>query len=127
MSNVPAELKYASSHEWVRSNGDGTVTVGISDHAQQQLGDLVYVEVPETGRTLDAAEACAVVESVKAASDVYSPVAGEVTAVNEALADAPELINQDPYGEGWLFKLRTDADLDDLLDAPSYEQSIAEA
>ncbi|MDX1604842.1 MAG: glycine cleavage system protein GcvH [Candidatus Competibacterales bacterium] len=127
MSSVPNDLKYASSHEWVRDNGDGTVTVGISDHAQEQLGDLVYVEVPEVGRTLDSGEACAVVESVKAASDVYSPVPGEVVAVNEALADAPEQVNQDPYGEGWLFRLRTDAGTDKLLDAAAYEQSIEDA
>lgn len=128
MSNVPMELQYTSSHEWVRDHGDGTLTLGISDHAQKQLGDLVYVEVPSVGDSVKAADACAVVESVKAASDVYSPVAGEVIAVNETLADAPELINQDPYGEGWLFQLRStaDADLSGLLDAAAYEQLIAE-
>jgi len=124
MSSIPSDLKYAASHEWVRTNGDGTVTVGISDHAQQQLGDLVYVEVPELGRALDAAENCAVVESVKAASDVYCPVGGEVVAVNEELADAPELVNKDPYGDGWLFKLKSDADLSGLMDAAAYEQAI---
>ncbi len=124
MSNIPSDLKFASSHEWARANGDGTVTIGISDHAQGQLGDLVYVEVPEAGRTVDAAEACAVVESVKAASDVYSPVAGEVVETNESLADSPELVNQDPYGEGWLFKVRTDDDLSSLLDAEAYGETI---
>ena len=126
MSNVPPDLKYASSHEWLRDNGDGTVTLGISDHAQEQLGDLVYVELPEIGTAVEAAAACAVVESVKAASDVYSPVEGEVIAVNTVLADAPELINQDPYGEGWLFTLRTAADLGELLDAAAYAQLIAD-
>ncbi|MCB1715441.1 MAG: glycine cleavage system protein GcvH [Candidatus Competibacteraceae bacterium] len=125
MSSIPSDLRYAASHEWARANGDGTVTVGISDHAQGQLGDLVYVEVPEIGRTVDAAENCAVVESVKAASDVYSPVAGEVVAVNEELADSPELVNNDAYGDGWLFKLKTDDDLSGLMDAAAYEQAIA--
>lgn len=124
MSNIPSDLKFASSHEWARANGDGTVTIGISDHAQGQLGDLVYVEVPEAGRTVGAAEACAVVESVKAASDVYSPVAGEVVETNESLADSPELVNQDPYGDGWLFKVRTDDDLSGLLDAEAYGRTI---
>ena len=124
MSSIPSDLKYAASHEWVRANGDGTVTIGISDHAQGQLGDLVYVEVPEIGRELDAAENCAVVESVKAASDVYSPIAGEVVAVNEELADSPELINQDAYGDGWLFKLKSDDDLSGLMDAAAYKQAI---
>ncbi len=100
MSNVPEDRKYARSHEWAREQADGTVEVGISDHAQQSLGDLVFVEVPEVGRTLQQGEACAVVESVKAASDVYAPVAGTVVAVNQALAQAPELVNQDPYGGG---------------------------
>ena len=125
MSSIPSDLRYAASHEWARANGDGTVTVGISDHAQGQLSDLVYVEVPEIGRTVDAAENCAVVESVKAASDVYSPVAGEVVAVNEELADSPELVNNDAYGDGWLFKLKTDDDLSGLMDAAAYEQAIA--
>lgn len=126
MSTVPTELKYTTSHEWVRDNGDGTLTLGISHHAQKQLGDLVYVEVPDVGTSVEAADACAVVESVKAASDVYSPVAGEVIAVNEALAEAPELVNQDPYGQGWLFQLRATTALDDLLDAAAYTQLIAE-
>ena len=125
MSIIPSDLKFASSHEWARANGDGTVTIGISDHAQEQLGDLVYVEVPEVGRSLKAAEACAVVESVKAASDVYSPVSGEVVAVNEELADAPELVNKDAYGDGWLFQVKTDDDLSGLMDADAYAQAIA--
>jgi len=106
MSDIPADLKYARSHEWLRQLPDGTVEVGISDHAQESLGDLVFVEVPEVGRTLAAGEAFAVVESVKAASDVYSPVAGTVLAVNSKLATAPELINKAPYGDGWLMKLK---------------------
>jgi len=121
MSNVPADLKYARSHEWVRSRGDGLVEVGISDHAQHALGDLVFVEVPTVGRTLQQGEACAVVESVKAASDVYAPVGGTVVAVNEALAQAPELVNQDPYGKGWLMRLKVDgAGAGELLDAAAY-------
>lgn len=127
MSTVPAELNYSKSHEWVQDNGDGTVTVGITDHAQEALGDLVFVELPEVGRTVALEEACAVVESVKAASDIYSPLSGEVTEVNGDLVDAPEAINEDPYGAGWIFKLRlADAsELDALLDAPTYTQ-IAE-
>ena len=126
MSNVPSELKYAATHEWVLDNGDGTVTVGISDHAQESLGDMVFVEVPEVGRSVTAEEACAVVESVKAASDVYAPVSGEVIAANEALADAPEAVNEDPYGEGWLFKVRLDGELSGLMDADAYDAQIAE-
>lgn len=128
MSNVPADLKYARSHEWVRELADGTVEVGISDHAQHALGDLVFVEVPAAGRVLQQGDACAVVESVKAASDVYAPVAGTVVAVNEALAKAPELINQDPYGAGWILRLRPSgaAAAAELLNADSYA-SVAEA
>lgn len=129
MSDIPQDLKFAESHEWVRDEGAGLVTVGISDHAQEALGDLVYVEVPEIGATVTVGDACAVVESVKAASDVYSPVDGEVVAVNEALADAPELINSEPYGEGWIMQVRlsdTNA-LDDLLDAEGYANAIADA
>jgi glycine cleavage system H protein len=128
MSETPAELKYAKSHEWVRQDDDGTVTVGITDHAQELLGDLVFVELPEVGRSLTAGQECAVVESVKAASDVYSPVAGEIVAVNGALADTPELINQGPYGDGWLFRLRPAdlTDLDALLDADAYGAQVAE-
>ncbi len=126
MSNIPADLKYAASHEWLRLEADGTVTVGITDHAQEALGDLVYVEPPEAGRDVAAEEACAVVESVKAASDVYAPIAGKVLAGNEALADQPELVNEDSYGAGWLFKLQPSnaADIDALLDAAGYAASI---
>jgi len=106
MSNVPSELRYTKTHEWVRTLGDGTVEIGITDHAQQALGDLVFVEVPESGRKVTLGEPSAVVESVKAASDVYSPVAGEVTAGNPLLASEPEAVNKDPYGTGWLMRLR---------------------
>jgi glycine cleavage system H protein len=125
-SQIPADLRYTESHEWVRANDDGTVTVGITDHAQHLLGDLVFVEIPEVGRPVAAAESCAVVESVKAASDVYSPLEGVIVEVNEALADDPELINQDPYGEGWIFRLKTTATLEALLEATAYE-AIARA
>ena len=125
-SIIPAELHYTESHEWARANDDGTVTVGITDHAQHLLGDLVFVEIPEVGRAVDAAESCAVVESVKAASDVYSPLEGVIVEVNETLADSPELINQDPYGEGWIFRLKTTATLEGLLDPKAYE-AIARA
>lgn len=126
MSNIPVDLKYTKSHEWVRRETDGTVTVGITDHAQDLLGDMVFVELPESGRTVKAGQECAVVESVKAASDVYAPVAGEVVAVNEVLGDSPELVNQDPYGEGWMMRLRPvdAADVDALLDADIYQAQI---
>ena len=122
MNNIPTDLKYAKSHEWVRDEGDGTVVVGITDHAQVQLGDLVFVELPEVGESLVAGSECAVVESVKAASDIYSPVSGEVLVVNEALGDAPEIVNQDAYGAGWLFsvKMSDSADLEELMDADEY-------
>lgn len=122
MSKIPDDLKYAKSHEWVRQLPDGTVRVGITDYAQSSLGDLVFVDPPKVGRRLAAGEACAVVESVKAASDVYAPIGGEVVAVNEQLADRPELLNQDPYGEGWLWAMKpaqSDA-ADGLLDAAAY-------
>jgi glycine cleavage system H protein len=106
MSNVPADLKYTKSHEWVRSLNDGTVEIGITDHAQHALGDLVFVEVPAAGRAVKMGEACAVVESVKAASDVYAPIAGEITAGNPKLAAEPETVNSDPYGAGWLMRLK---------------------
>ena len=124
MSNLPAELRYAASHEWARLEADGSVTVGITDHAQEALGDVVYVELPEVGKHLNAGEQAGVVESVKAASDIYAPVAGEVLAVNEALADAPERVNADPYG-AWFFKLKPAslAELDQLLDAAAYQAS----
>ena len=128
MSTIPANLRYTESHEWVLDNGDGTVTLGITDHAQQSLGDVVFVELPEVGATLDLDGECGVVESVKAASDIFSPLTGEVVAVNESLADAPEAINEDPYGDGWIFKLKLAdaAQLDKLLDADSYAEYAAE-
>jgi glycine cleavage system H protein len=126
MSNVPANLKYTASHEWVLLNADGTVTVGITDHAQEALGDLVFVELPEVGASFEAEKEIAVVESVKAAADVYAPLAGEVVAINEAVVDAPESVNQDAYA-AWLFKLKpaNAADLDKMLDAAGY-QAIAD-
>jgi len=120
MSHIPADLRYTKTHEWARLDPGGSVTVGITDHAQAQLGDMVFVELPERGRVVTAGEACAVVESVKAASDVYSPLAGEVVAVNETLTEKPELVNQDPYGEGWLFQLQPGEAPDSLLDAAAY-------
>jgi glycine cleavage system H protein len=129
MSNIPAELKYLESHEWARVEKDGSVTVGISDHAQEALGDLVFVEVPEVGKALTKGGAAAVVESVKAASDVYSPVSGEVIAANDSLSGSPELVNSDPYGAGWLFKVKPSnaAELSQLLDAKAYEKVVADA
>jgi glycine cleavage system H protein len=129
MSNIPADLKYLDSHEWARVESDGTVTIGISDHAQGALGDLVFVEVPEVGKSLTKGGAAAVVESVKAASDVYSPVSGEVVAANDALGSSPELVNSDPYGAGWLFKVKPSnaAELQQLLDAKAYEKVVADA
>ena len=126
MSDTPSELRYASSHEWSRQEADGSITVGITNHAQDALGDVVFVELPEVGRQLSAGDECAVVESVKAASDIYAPVSGEIIAINEALADSPELLNEDPYGEAWLFKVKpTDSsELDKLLDAEGYLASI---
>ena len=124
---APDNLKYTDSHEWLRSESDGTVTIGITDHAQAALGDLVYVELPKSGRTVAAGEACAVVESVKAASDVYAPIGGEIVAGNESLAGRPEAVNENAY-EAWLFKLRpTDPSLDAFLDAAAYERLIAES
>jgi glycine cleavage system H protein len=127
MSNLPHELKYSKSHEWVREEDDGTVTVGITDHAQGLLGDMVFVELPELDRVVNAEEECAVVESVKAASDVYSPLAGTVIEVNSAVEDSPELVNQDPYGDGWLFKLGDISGLDELLDADAYAEMVEES
>lgn len=127
MSEVPAELKYLKSHEWLRMEDDGSAVIGITDHAQEMLGDLVYIELPEVGQNLDAGEDCVVLESVKAASDVYAPVSGEVLAVNEALADNPELVNQSPYQDGWLFKIKPSAeDAGDLLDADAYNKLLSE-
>jgi len=127
MSNLPNELKYAKSHEWARDEGDGTVTVGITDHAQEQLGDLVFVDLPEEGDSVDAGADCAVVESVKAASDIYSPVSGEIVGVNAALADSPEMVNESAFGDGWLFKVKmSDASqLESLLDADGYAEVAA--
>jgi glycine cleavage system H protein len=130
MSSIPNNLKYLDSHEWARVESDGTVTIGISDHAQGALGDLVFVEVPEVGRALKKGGAAAVVESVKAASDVYSPVTGEVIANNsDALSATPELVNSDPYGQGWLFKVKPSdsGELASLLDAKAYEKVVEEA
>jgi len=126
--NVPADLKYTKSHEWVKLEADGSVTVGITDHAQEALGDIVFLDLPEAGRQLNAGEECAVVESVKAASDIYAPVAGEVVARNDAALDAPESVNQDAYA-AWLFKLKPAdaAQLAGLLDAAAYTKVAAEA
>lgn len=126
MSHIPNELKYAQTHEWVRVEENGEVVIGISEHAQDLLGDMVFVELPELGRKLDASEECAVVESVKAASDIYAPVSGEVIAINEELADSPELVNSDPYGDGWLFRIKMtdDSDIDELLSASDYQHAI---
>ncbi len=126
MSNLPTELKYASSHEWARLE-DGVITVGITDHAQIALGDVVYVELPEVGAEIHAQDEAGVVESVKAASDIYSPMSGEVIAINEDLEDAPEMINKDPYGDGWFFKVKVsdEAELDNLLSADDYEAETA--
>ncbi len=128
MSEIPSELRYTESHEWVGEVDDGIVKIGITDHAQAQLGDLVFVELPEAGDTLATGDACAVVESVKAASDVYSPVIGEVTEVNEDLADSPETLNNDPYGDGWLFAVRLDDpdSIKELMDADEYRDHIGE-
>ena len=127
MSNVPGDLRYTRSHEWVRTLPDGSVEIGITDHAQAALGDLVFVEVPEAGRQVSGGDAFAVVESVKAASDVYSPLGGEVIAGNDALAAQPELVNQDPYGQGWLVRLRpaSAAEVEALLDAAQYSEHLA--
>ncbi|ORL64464.1 glycine cleavage system protein GcvH [Pseudomonas putida] len=127
MSQIPADLRFAKSHEWARLEADGSVTVGISDHAQQALGDVVFVELAEVGKVFAAGDAAGVVESVKAASDIYAPVAGEVTAVNEELADSPERLNDEPY-EAWIFKLKPSnpAELDKLLDAAGYQAAIGE-
>lgn len=127
MSDIPGELRYSKSHEWVRINDDGSVTVGITEHAQELMGDMVYVELPENGASLNQGDDCAVVESVKAASDVYAPIGGEVVAVNDALADTPETINGDPYGDGWIFRMNPadSGELDGLMDANAYEELVA--
>jgi glycine cleavage system H protein len=122
MSEIPSELRYRESHEWVRNEGDGTVVIGISDHAQAALGDMVFIELPEPGMSYDQGEPCAVVESVKAASDIYAPVSGEVVEANAALEDTPELVNTDPYVDGWLFKIKLSdpAELEGLHNAEAY-------
>jgi glycine cleavage system H protein len=129
MSLIPTELKYASSHEWVRNDGDGVYTVGITEHAQELLGDMVFVELPEVGDSVTQGDECAVAESVKAASDIYAPLSGEVVAINDALADAPEQVNTSPYTDGWMFKIKVsdEAELATLLDATGYKSSIDEA
>ncbi|MGB2287372.1 MAG: glycine cleavage system protein GcvH [Porticoccaceae bacterium] len=129
MSDLPAELKYASSHEWARLDSDGTVVIGITDHAQEALGDIVYIELPEMGAAVDAGAEVAVVESVKAASDIYSPVTGEVVEINPVLEDEPETVNNSPYADGWLFRVQiaNHDDLDDMMDADGYQAVIEES
>ncbi|USD38110.1 MULTISPECIES: glycine cleavage system protein GcvH [Ferrimonas] len=126
MSNIPSELKYTNSHEWVRAEGDNEYTIGITEHAQELLGDMVFVDLPDVGDDVNAGEDCAVAESVKAASDVYSPLTGEVVAINEELEDAPEQVNSDPFGDGWLFrvKITDESELAGLLDAEAYQTVI---
>ncbi|MPX52240.1 glycine cleavage system protein GcvH [Moraxella catarrhalis] len=126
MSNIPADLKYVASHEWLKLEDDGIITVGITDHAQDLLGDVVFVELPEVGRTVSADEEIAVVESVKAASDVYASIAGEIVEINDELVDSPELANEDPYGKAWFFKIKPAnvVDYDDLLSAEEYQSAL---
>lgn len=128
MSNIPTELKYASSHEWLRSEGNGVYTVGITEHAQDLLGDMVFVELPEVGDSVAQGDDVAVAESVKAASDIYAPIAGEIVEVNEALTDSPELVNSAPYTDGWMFKIKAsdEAEVAGLLDAAGYKNAIDE-
>ncbi|WP_024549924.1 glycine cleavage system protein GcvH [Siccibacter turicensis] len=128
MSNVPAELKYSKEHEWLRQEADGTWTVGITEHAQELLGDMVFVDLPAVGTTVSAGDDCAVAESVKAASDIYAPIGGEIVAVNDALSDNPELVNSEPYGQGWIFKIKAsdESQIADLLDAAAYEALLDE-
>ena len=128
MSQIPPELKYVKTHEWLELLADGTVKVGITDHAQEMLGDMVYVELPEVGRELNAGDECGVVESVKAASDVYSPLTGRIVEVNETVTETPETVNSDPYGDGWLYRLKVgdSGELDGLLDADGYAAVLAE-
>ena len=129
MSEIPSELRYTRSHEWVRVEDDGTVTVGITDHAQEALGDIVFVEPPEVGTHFDAEDACCVVESVKAASDIYMPISGEVIDSNGILVDEPEMINNAPYEDGWIFRIRPDDvdEADELMDSGSYEEELEES
>ncbi|SHL92237.1 glycine cleavage system protein GcvH [Vreelandella subglaciescola] len=124
MSQVPANRHYAESHEWVLDNGDGTVTVGISDHAQEALGDVVFVELPDVGQTLAKGDEFGVIESVKAASDLYAPISGEIVEINETLEDSPENVNEAPYEDGWIMKVRLDGAVEGLLDADAYKATI---
>ncbi|ATZ93172.1 MULTISPECIES: glycine cleavage system protein GcvH [Dickeya] len=128
MSNVPAELKYTSSHEWVMAEGNGVYSVGITEHAQELLGDMVFVDLPEVGSTVNAGDDCAVAESVKAASDIYAPISGEVVEINDELEGAPELVNSAPYAEGWLFRIKAsdEDELNELLDAAGYQALLEE-
>ena len=129
MSDLPTELKYASSHEWARLDSDGTVVVGITDHAQEALVDIVYIELPDAGASVDAGAEVAVVESVKAASDIYSPVTGEVVEINPALEDEPETVNGSPYADGWLFRVKVAGpeELEDMMDAEAYQAVVDES
>ena len=129
MGDMPSDLNYAESHEWLRLESDGTAVIGISDHAQDALGDVVYVELPDIGAQIDAGSEVAVVESVKAASDIYSPVTGEILMINEALEDQPDLVNSSPYADGWLFCVRLDnpEELNSMLDADAYQSVIDDA
>ena len=124
MSEIPENLKYTESHEWIAEGADGIVTIGITDHAQQELGDLVFIELPEVGKEVTQEEICGVVESVKAASDIFTPLVGKITAINEALVDTPEVINTSPYQDGWLFKLKPSESLDNLLTHEKYAEII---
>lgn len=126
MSSIPSELKYVASHEWLQKGDDGIITVGITDHAQNALGDVVFVELPEVGTVVEADQEIAVVESVKAASDVYAPIGGEIVEINDELVDSPELANEDPYGKAWFFKIKpaNPADYDNLMSADEYEKSL---
>ena len=128
MSEIPSDLRYTSSHEWLRQEDDGTVTVGITDHAQELLGDLVFVELPEVDSQINEGEACCVIESVKAASDVYMPINGEIVDTNQQLVDEPEIINSSPYDDGWIFRIKPDDmdDLSQLMDSAAYEEEIEE-
>ena len=129
MSDLPTEVKYASSHEWARLESDGTIVVGITDHAQAALGDIVYIELPELGATLDAGSEVAVVESVKAASDIYSPLSGEVIEINPALEDEPGTVNLSPYADGWFFRVKPSeaSELEDMMDASDYQAMVDES
>ncbi|WP_025674788.1 glycine cleavage system protein GcvH [Salinivibrio socompensis] len=128
MSDIPSGLKFTETHEWVRPEGEGLFTIGISDHAQALLGDMVFVDLPDEGDTFDAGDDCAVAESVKAASDIYAPISGQVVAVNEELDSAPELVNSDPYGDGWLFRVQAtdESEIDALFDAQGYEETLGD-